>query len=617
MDNKNKNANLSFFEKNIEKGIKEGILKYSEDKSKIIYLGIGKNKEDKKYNIKDPEEKVRASFFVELNLNYNYPKNLIDLEVKVPRRTPNDLADIVVYEDEENKQPDIVIECKKDQITDNEFLQAIEQGFGNGNSLGSKFIGVIAGNTREYFQKEGFKPQEREENIIPDIPRYKKKVLEYRFIKKEGFDLKEVSLTELKEALNKTHRTIWQGGKFDKSDAFNEVSKLIFCKIKDEKDTGDEEKYKFQRAKNEKPEDIFKRVKNIYDQARKKSEDVFIDDFKITPQILSNVVKHIQSINFSKTDIDSKGRALEEFMGPYFRKDNGQYFTPTEIVDFCVEMLDIKNTDYILDTSCGSGGFLLSCLNKVRKWSENKYRSDIFQQKTAWHDFAEKNLYGIEISDKIARVCKMNMIIHDDGHTNIICADGLSKFTKTKEDLKKEVAGQKIYDDFLSEQNKMFDKEKFNKILTNPPFGSIIKSTEKGTNFLDKFKLGKNRKNQKTEILFIERCFEFLKPNGKMGIVLPDGILTNSSLQYVRDYIMERFQILAIVSIPQFAFTNSGAGVKSSLVFLRKKESENEKLGRYKIFMAIAKRIGYDATGRKDKENDLNSILENFRKLNN
>ena len=125
--------------------------------------------------------------------------------------------------------------------------------------------------------------------------------------------------------------------------------------------------------------------------------------------------------------------------------------------------------------------------------------------------------------------------------------------------------------------------------------------------------LGKGKNTQKTEILFIERCFEFLKPGTiKMAIVLPDGILTNSSLQYVRDFIMEKTQILAVVSLPQFAFTHFGAGVKSSLLFLRKK-AENELLEHYPIFMAIAEHIGYDATGREDPINNFDDIYEEYQ----
>jgi len=241
---------------------------------------------------------------------------------------------------------------------------------------------------------------------------------------------------------------------------------------------------------------------------------------------------------------------------------------------------------------------LLNSMDLVRSIAKHEHPNDTTEQYRMWHDFAKENLFGIEINDQIARVCKMNMIIHDDGHTNIISTDSLRKFEE------------------INDIHKRFKHDYFDIILTNPPFGATVKSTEK--DYLDTFDLGakkKKRKNQKTEILFIERCIDFVKPKiGKIGIVLPDGILTNSSLQYVRDFIMERCQILVVVSLPQFAFSHFGAGVKSSLVFLRR-IGENETLGNYPIFMAIAKHIGYDATGRKDPVNDFDKIYEEYQKF--
>jgi len=190
----------------------------------------------------------------------------------------------------------------------------------------------------------------------------------------------------------------------------------------------------------------------------------------------------------------------------------------------------------------------------------------------------------------------MNMIIHDDGHTNIVSTDALESF------------------DEIEKLHPKFEKNHFDLILTNPPFGAMIKRTEK--DYLDKYKLGGDKiKQQKTEILFIERCIDFVKPKtGRIAIVLPDGILTNSSLQTIRDFIMERCQVLAIISLPQFAFMHFGAGVKSSLVFL-KRRGENEKITDYPIFMGIAEHIGYDATGRTDAKNDLDIIFDEYNKF--
>ena len=210
---------------------------------------------------------------------------------------------------------------------------------------------------------------------------------------------------------------------------------------------------------------------------------------------------------------------------------------------------------------------------------------------THWHDFAEKRLFGIEVNDSIARVAKMNMIIHDDGHSNVIGNDALINF------------------DILYNQHRDFKKEAFDLILTNPPFGAVVKKEE--SPYLDDYNLSKGKASQKTEILFLERCFDFLKwRTGKLAIIIPDGILNNSSLQYVRDYIEQHFQILAIVSLPQTAFSHYGAGVKPSILFLRKFSLEE-----YSLYQASINQI----TERNEKvytprieelENERKSIIK-------
>ncbi len=586
----NNNDKNSIFLRNIERGKQEGLITLTDDNARITYHCS----REYSTSFKNPEETVRASYFVELVLDYQYPKNQIDIEVTVPRRTPEDRADIVIYEDEDLKTPYLVVECKKDGITDAEFKQAIEQAFGNANSLRAKFATVVAGTTKTAFDIAGFKPSEREKNVIADIPVKYGRTPKYRFIKgEEGKELKTVSKDELITALGKSHDTVWQGGKLAPTTAFDEVSKLLFCKLRDEKLTKRDEPYKFQIGTHETADEVFKRVNSIYLKAKQEDSEVFKEDIRLDPKVVYSVVEHLQELAINKIDLDTKGIAFERFMEDFFKGKMGQFFTPREIIRFCVEMLNPQRGDLLLDPACGSGGFLLNSLDKVRNYAEVNY--DEREAWDYWHSFAMNNLYGIEINDQIARVCKMNMIIHDDGHTNIISTDSLSDF-----------------DEIATTQKRIdFGKDRFDIILTNPPFGAVVKSTEK--NYLDHYELGKGKKNQKTEILFIERCVNFVKSKtGRIAIVLPDGILTNSSLQAVRDYIMDKCQIEAIVSLPQFAFSHFGAGVKSSLVFLRRK-AENEKLGNYPIFMAIADHIGYDATGRKTPKNDLVDIYEEYK----
>lgn len=586
-----------YYESILDIGIDKKLISFNADKSKITYYCH----RDYTTSFKNPEEKVRASFFVELIENYKYPQNRIDIEVTVPKRTPEDRADIVIYEDDECKSPYIIVECKKDKISDSEFKQAIEQAFGNANGLRGKFAVTVAGLTRTAFDVACFKASERTKNVISDIPIKYGKTPKYKYIKGiKDHELRKVTREELISTLEKVHDTVWQGGKLAPTTAFDEVSKLLFCKLQDEKDvniTKRGDPYKFQIGTHESADEIFKRIDKIYQNAKKKDSDVFNEDIRLHPKVLYSVVEHLQSINFNKTDLDTKGVAFERFMEDFFKGKMGQFFTPREIIRFCVKMLNPSTSDLILDPACGSGGFLLNTLDFVRELALEEYpeESEYLARDRMWHDFAKENLYGIEINDQIARVCKMSMIIHDDGHTNVISTDSLNHF------------------DDINKIHLDFKPDTFDIILTNPPFGAVVKSSEK--DYLENYTLGKDKKNQKTEILFIERCFEFLKPGtGKMAIVLPDGILTNSSLQYVRDFIMQKAQLLAVVSLPQFAFSHFGAGVKSSILFVRK-TSNREKLDDYPIFMAIAERIGYDATGRKDSQNDLMSISEEYQKF--
>ena len=529
---------------------------------------------DKKYKFTDSEEidseeKVRARYYVELIERYQYPENLIDLEVTVPRRTPSDRADIVVFQDDAKVDPYIIIECKKDGISEAEFGQAIEQAFGNCNSLLGHYTGVIAGNTRRFFNAKDFGSMERAQNIIADIPVKYRKVEEWRYKKDDpDWDVQVVGKGELTRVLGKCHDTLWQGGKLAPTDAFDELSKILFIKIRDEKKLrakGDP--YDFQIKTRETAKSVADRIKALYQEAKTRDPEVFTEDVKVDDNPLFSVVNHLQGINLNQTDLDVKGIAFERFLGSYFRGDMGQYFTPRELVEFIINMIQPHHEERILDPACGSGGFLLYAMEHIQRQASQYYEEGTSEHYNHWHDFAEKYLFGIEVNDAIARVAKMNMILHDDGHSNVIGNDALINFSQ-------------LYD-----QNRSFEKESFDIILTNPPFGANIKREEKP--YLNDYKLGERRNSQKTEILFLERCFEFLKwGTGRLAIVLPDGILNNSSLQYVRDYIEQHFRIRAVVSLPQIAFRYYEAGVKTSILFLQKFSEEE-----YSLYQANIHRI--------------------------
>ena len=589
--NKNENQNhkdsFDAFQHLISLGEKNKLLSIKD--GRITYLKTGKS-----YNFQDPEEIVRASFYVKLIDKYKYPENRIDLEVVVPRRTPSDSADIVVYEDDARKRPYIVIECKKEGIPQSAMTQAIEQAFGNANSLRAPYAMMVAGSIEVAFDVAGFDSKEREKNRIPSIPVRYGKSPEYRYKRGDSqWDLERVNFSELSRIFQKCHNIIWAGGKRDPSVAFDEISKMIFTKLYDERSTKNGEYYKFQIGTHEDPDVVSERITKIYEKARATNSTVFTEVINIPADKIYGVVEALQKVSLIHTDLDAKGRAFEQFLGKIFRGELGQYFTRREIVEFMVHMVNPKEDDLILDPACGSGGFLLYSMKKVINDIEEYYKGDLPTIVRKKYDFSHYNVYGVEINDKIARVAMMDMIIHDDGHSNIEYNTALNnKF-----------------------ENPNIKDCYFTLILTNPPFGDRVIEGDKdklGQNKLKNFILSGEKSSQRAEILFIERCYNFLKPDGRLAIVLPDGILNNPSDSYVRDFIKNKFEIEAIITLPEYAFRKAGSGMRTSLLFLRRLK-EKEKINNYSIFIGVAEHIGYDATGRPDK-NELPEIFEDFTK---
>jgi type I restriction enzyme M protein len=723
----------------LKEGIQRGLISISEDGKQIFYLNTRTS--NKRRNLSNPEERVQVETYLKLIFHYKYPAHRIKLYETVTMGSGKKEADIIVYQDDDCIYPHILIECKSQDVSEQAFLQAVEQAYSYAYALPNnvKFVWVTSGLKDEFFEVDKSK---RSRVTQPDIPQFGvSKLSNYRYAyeahslrdlpgQQQFDDLSVIGEDELTKRFKQAHDSLWAGGQLNPSEAFDELDKLIFCKIWDERiDRKPGDPYDFQAITVDKQEIINwerkgedelrraildeenKRLTNrmhaLYEEGRRRDPDVFRDNIRLTPEKIRTVVGYLAYINLGDTDLDSKGRAFETFMHSFFRGSFGQYFTPRAIVDFTVKVLPIKNDSVVLDTSCGSGGFLLYVLNKIRKQADEIYPkfktepSQKLRHYKYWHDFASKNLFGIEINEQISRAAKMNMIIHDDGHTNVITADGLLD----EHELEK------------ATKNDGFKYGNFDFIVTNPPFGSIVRQTEKA--YLREYKLGRkeedwlavaakpetNRESQSTEVLFIEQCNRFLKEGGYLAIVIPDSILTNSSLQYVRDKIEDMFRIVAIISLPQSAFAANGAGVKSSVLFLKKhqktfenfisenkynikngllkdsnyydkitkweseKKLEIKKLERlvlldnplitksdlnslikekkdlinekvqskinqlkdqmndqyiklknnllkdYSIFMAIAEDIGYDATGKKTKKNELDRIavdLEQF-----
>jgi len=573
----------------IDQGVKAKLVRLDESGKYIMYLH-----QQKRRNYENPEEKVQADTFLRLVLTYKYPAERIRQFVSVQMGSETKEADIIVYSDDGLKSPLIVVECKKPDVSEMEFRRAVDQAFSYAVAEGAKYVWGTSRLKNEYYEVPARKPKDR--ITIPDIPQFGvEHVARFKFAFEGGttktgqklFPLESVSEDELTRRFQQAHQALWGGGELNPSEAFDELDKLIFCKLWDERklrkpgdpydfqiipekpaDDSDEARRKAEQQTNER---LLARVKALYEEGRKKDPEVFKDSIRLNAGKVRTVVSYLESVNLTDTDLDSKGRAFETFMGSFFRGDFGQYFTPRVIVRFIVDVLPITHDALVLDTACGSGGFLLHALDKVRGEASTYFKPGTDKHYRHWHDFAQNNLYGVEINEQIARTAKMNMILHDDGHTNVIAADGLVPDSEARE----------------RTRNQGFKYGRFDFIITNPPFGSTVKQTEKA--YLHQYRLATRdvdwlnpkskaaeRPGQDTEILFIEQNWHYLAEGGYLAIVIPDGILTNSSLQYVRDEIEDLFRIVAVVSLPQTAFTATGAGVKSRFSIRRYAPSERE-----------------------------------------
>ena len=345
----------------IQIGIDKGLISFNEDRSRITYIF---QKKERNYN--NPEEKVQAETFLRLILDYNYPENRIRQFVPVTMGSDIKEADIVVYDDEMCLAPHIVVECKRQDVSEAEFLQAVNQAYSYAFSLPCdvKYVWVTSGIRNEYYEVD---KNQNSRNQFPDIPQYGvDKIASYKYVygaqymeheegEQQFFDLSVIDQSELTRRFKQAHEALWAGGQLNPSEAFDELDKLIFCKIWDERKArkigepydfhiitvSKQEENNAEIRRSKENENLLNRIKALYEEGRKKDKEVFRDDIRLTPEKVRTVVGYLESVNLGETDLDSKGRAFETFMGSFFRGNFGQYFTPREIVKFIVDVLPI------------------------------------------------------------------------------------------------------------------------------------------------------------------------------------------------------------------------------------------------------------------------------------
>ena len=573
-----------------------------------------------------PEERVRQEYLKVLENEYGYAIDQIAEEEEVTGRgSGHARADFVIWRNiqdrSDKKNPLIIVECKADNVT----IKPDDYGQGDNYARLSGAVFFVTHNSKEtkYWRVVHDRmPKTLEE--IDNIPHADASDKEVQELLKR---LKVFKEDEFANLLHQCHNVIRNREKKDPAAAFDEIAKILFIKVGIERRlrAGRQRQNLFtadfldeQGQIHDDPIDVlFEQTKKEY-----KADKIFEPDESVNLKSATarEIVRLLERYNLSDTSEDIKGIAFERFLGRTFRGEIGQFFTPRSIVEFMVQMVEPKEGDVICDPASGSGGFLIRFFEIVReqimadvdrqyrefkqelekkslsavkraellseKYGELQKRIDPNRKGSRVWNLANQCVFGCDANDRMARTSKMNMIMHGDGHGGVHHHDGFINV------------------------NGIFEG-RFDIILTNPPFGANVEESDiilesdisvpeeveeryrreygdlykkaiarvraaQGKPLTSLFDLPKKSGRIKTEILFIERCLALLKPGGRLGMVLPEGIYNNPSLAYVREYVEDRAFIRAVVSLPQETFYSAGASVKASLLFLQKFTDEEQ-----------------------------------------
>jgi len=557
-----------------------------------------------------PEERRRQEIERRLVEELGYPKELIDIEVEIQFGSrKSGKADVVVFRDKKSKDPNknayIIVEVKRKSRKD-----GIEQLESYMNATTAEF-GIWYNGRDISYRRRLRKPHMFQE--ISRIPRHGERFedLEKPLTKD---DLKPAS--NLKARFDEVHNYLYANEGLLKEKLFGEIIKLIFMKIVDEKSPRNEVWFRISEREyeelleNGKSESFKQRIEKLW----RETENLYpeIDgDLQLKPLSIAETVRRLQEISFEKTGDDAKGTAFQTFIHENMRGDRGEFFTPQPAIELAVEMLNPDHNESVIDPASGTGRFLIRSMEHVK----NRYGLDAKEAA----EYARAHIAGIDINPDLVKVAKMYMVLFDDGWSNIFAANSLLPFDELEEIAKE----QRVPIPATPKPNK------FDVVLTNPPFGTKGKVNDPKIlaqfDLAHKWKYDRKRKKwiktsrllreQTPEILFVERCWQLMNPYGRMAIVLPDGILTNSTLGYARQWLMDHARILAVVSLPQETFVPYGTGTKASVMFIQKLPEEElmelKKEG-YSIFMAVSEKIGYDVRGRTIfKRDDEGNVIKN------
>lgn len=543
-----------------------------------------------------PEEIEAVQVFAKrLVEDFGYPKrHLVTRPQYRVRRRPSEKVksypvDIAVFNSKARAEADLmmVVECKADGIKEGRKQLEIYL------SMSEAEIGVwFNGREHLYLKKDYLKGGKIAFQQLPNLPRYGQRIedigLHARKDLKPTKDLKSV-LKDIRNHLAGNAKGITKDERLAE-----QIINILFCKVFDESRKGPDELMDFRAGVGEDPKSVCARILDLFADVKRRYSDVFdnSDAIELDADSISYVVGELQPYCVMEAERDAIGDAFEVFMGPALRGEEGQFFTPRNVVRMMVDILDPKVEETIIDPACGSGGFLIVALDHVwrkveaagkkKKWSVQRIREEQTH-------VASQYFRGIDKDRFLAKVTKAYMAILGDGRGGVFCDNSLLPPSK--------------WDPFLRSKVELGS---FDIVLTNPPFGTKI--PVRGAEILSQYVLGhKQTINKKTkryewgdslhdkqppQLLFIERCIELLKPGGRMGIVIPESILGMPTYTHIVQFMRERVRIVGVVSMPEDLF-QPHTHAKVAVIFVKKIEPKPND----KIFMSVVDWCGHDSRG--------------------
>lgn len=564
-----------------------------------------------------PEETVRQLYICKLMREYDYPASRIQLETPIHFGREIKRADVVITDKDRVTVPYIIVELKKPKLIDGK-----EQLKSYCNATGAP-IGVWTNGEQVscYNRKD---PNFFE--MISDIPKANQKLSDILSERYTYDDLRT------RDKISKEKRTLRNLIKEMEDevlasagvDSFEEIFKLIFAKLYDELIcANDKTAYLQFRNNGDTDFELKEKIQGLFDDAKKKWEGVFAEESKIllSPSHLAVCVSTLQDIKLFNNNLDVVDDAFEYLMSKAQKGEKGQYFTPRYVIDMCVKMMNPTINDKIIDTACGSSGFTVHSIFKV--WKEIRLSKGLepgedftaSERTNDERDFVRDNVFAIDFDEKTVRVARTLNLIAGDGQTNVLHLNTLD-YSRWGEVIKQEDWND-TYNEGFKKLKKLqpkgsndFSKFNFDLVMANPPFAGDIKEQTILSHYeLAKNDKGKWQKKVGRDILFIERNLNFLKPGGRMAVVLPQGRFNNVSDKYIRDYIAERCRILAVVGLHGNVF-KPHTGTKTSVLLVQKWDDVLcPKKEDYPIFFATMQKPSKDNSGEKIYVKDENGEI--------